>query len=366
MSGDLTTPDSADLFQFPCKVCGAKLSFKPGAEKLLCEYCGNVEEIPRSRDAVVEHAFEAYMPDATNSGYGRELKRYACQQCGAQTEVEPHISSFSCAFCGSNQVLPQEQSTTLHKPESLLPFLVDQKQCLDAFRAWVKSLWFRPNALKAQARPEQLKGVYIPFWTYDSMTQSWWNGEAGYYYYESESYLENGEWKTRRVRKIRWEWRDGTHAEFFDDVPVQGSPSVDASLVRAIEPFDTKQLVPYKPDYLSGLAAEDYREDMIACWPRAKDRIDSAIYSACKQKLGGDEQRNLSVTTSYLNRTYKLCLLPIWIASYRYQEKPYTYIVNGQTGKVAGKAPWSWLKITLFVVTIIAILAGIAMLAGRH
>ena len=219
MSADLTTPDSADLFQFPCKVCGAKLSFKPGAEKLLCEYCGNTEDIPKSRDAVAEHPFEAYTPDATNSGYGRELKRYACQQCGAQTEVEPQITSFSCAFCGSNQVLPQEQSTTLHKPESVLPFLVDQKRCLEEFRKWVNGLWFRPNALKQQARPEQLRGVYIPFWTYDSMTQSWWQGEAGHYYYEEESYRQNGEWKTRRVRKIRWEWREGTHAEFFDDVP---------------------------------------------------------------------------------------------------------------------------------------------------
>ena len=54
-------------------------------------------------------------------------------------------------------------------------------------------------------------------------------------------------------------------------------------------------------------------------------------------------------------------LLPIWIAAYRYQDKPFQFLVNGQTGEVVGKAPWSWIKITLFVLLIVAILVGAAV-----
>jgi hypothetical protein len=38
--------------------------------------------------------------------------------------------------------------------------------------------------------------------------------------------------------------------------------------------------------------------------------------------------------------------------------------VNARTGEVAGERPWSWIKIVLFVVMIVAIVVGIAALYG--
>ena len=354
----MTGDEGQKALEFKCGSCGAKLGFQPGAEQLQCPYCGHSEPIPQSKDQVVEHDFDSFVPDASNTGWGIERKRFDCRQCGAQTEVDPHITSFACAFCNSNQVVPQEHSVALHKPESLLPFEVDRKAVLERFRAWIRSLWFRPNALKKQASPQGMQGVYLPFWTYDSFTHSFWEGEAGTYYYEEDS-------EGNRERRVRWQLRSGTYEEFFDDVLIQGSPSVEAGLVRKLEPFDTTRLVPYKPEYLSGMAAEDYRSDMLACWPDAKSRMDAAIQSACSRLLGGDTQRGLMVQTSYLSKTYKLCLLPIWIASYRYQGKPYRYLVNGQTGRVAGTAPYSWVKITLAILALLCIVGVIAWLKGR-
>jgi hypothetical protein len=40
--------------------------------------------------------------------------------------------------------------------------------------------------------------------------------------------------------------------------------------------------------------------------------------------------------------------------------------VNGQTGEVTGKAPWSWLKITMLVVLIIAVIVGLIVLASQR
>jgi ribosomal protein S27AE len=129
---------------------------------LKCGHCGYTEAIASSADEVVEHPFEDYKEGPT--GWGTALKRFDCQQCGARTSVETHITAFVCAFCGSNHVVPQSQTEALHKPESILPFAVNQRQCLEEFRRWVNGLWFRPNALKEQATPDKLQGVYMPFW----------------------------------------------------------------------------------------------------------------------------------------------------------------------------------------------------------
>ena len=42
--------------------------------------------------------------------------------------------------------------------------------------------------------------------------------------------------------------------------------------------------------------------------------------------------------------SFKLVLLPVWVASYRYGGKEYPVVVNGQTGTVHGQRPQSGLK----------------------
>jgi hypothetical protein len=340
--------------RFPCKNCGAKLAWTPGAESLTCGYCGYTEAVPKTKAEVVEHPFEDYKPDST--GWDTAMKAWECGQCGARTEREPHVTASTCVFCGSNQIQPLAETTALHKPESLLPFKVNKEQVVDLFKKWVKGLWFRPDALKHEARPDGVNGVYTPFWAYDTMTHSFWQAEAGYHYYETND-------KGERVQRTRWEWTSGQHSQYFDDVLARGSESVPQSLAQAIEPFDTKGLVPYKPEFLAGMVAEDYRIDMPTAWTPAKSRIDHTIHDACRRKIPGDTNRNLTVQTSYLNRLYKLTLLPIWIASYRYQGKSYMYLVNGETGRVSGQAPFSWVKITLFVLSIAGIIGTIAALS---
>ena len=49
----------------------------------------------------------------------------------------------------------------------------------------------------------------------------------------------------------------------------------------------------------------------------------------------------------------------MWIASYRYSDKIYNFMVNGQTGKVQGEAPISWWKVALAVLIVLALLACI-------
>ena len=63
--------------------------------------------------------------------------------------------------------------------------------------------------------------------------------------------------------------------------------------------------------------------------------------------------------------TYKHLLLPVWILAYKYGEKTYQVVVNAATGEVQGERPYSWIKITLFVMTIAAVVATIVFFVNR-
>ena len=46
---------------------------------------------------------------------------------------------------------------------------------------------------------------------------------------------------------------------------------------------------------------------------------------------------------------WKHVLLPIWSLQYQFRDKTYTVLVHGQSGHCVGDAPYSWIKILLFV-----------------
>ena len=81
--------------------------------------------------------------------------------------------------------------------------------------------------------------------------------------------------------------------------------------------------------------------------------------------MPGDTQRSLRVDNTFQRLTFKHVLLPVWIAAYRYNNQVYRFLVNGQTGEVVGKAPWSWIKIALFTLVLAATAFVLYYLFGR-
>jgi hypothetical protein len=73
--------------------------------------------------------------------------------------------------------------------------------------------------------------------------------------------------------------------------------------------------------------------------------MEPEIRAAICRDIGGDRQRILSMTPKYFDISFKHILLPIWLSSYRYADRTYRFIVNGQTGTVQGERPWSIWKI---------------------
>jgi hypothetical protein len=351
--------------KFPCEGCGADLRWEPGVTALQCPYCGMAKSVAIPTGEVTEKEVDAALRAPRNLGWGAERKVIVCKRCGAHTTLEPHVSASSCAFCGTTAVVEAPPDPNVVRPEGLVPFRITRESALQSFRKWLHSLWLRPSDLKSSTRVESIKGAYIPFWTFDAATHSHWTAEAGYYYYVDVRVQENGRTVTKRERRIRWESAAGNLELFFDDVPVPASRGADTSLCQSIEPFPTAELTPYDPSFLSGFLAEENAIDLPEALESAKNRMRDEVRAACANQVPGDTHRNLVVHTNFSALAYKNALLPLWIAAYDYKGKPYRFLVNGATGKCAGTAPWSWVKITLLILTILTVVLIILSVAGN-
>ena len=182
----------------------------------------------------------------------------------------------------------------------MLPFRRSETEARDGIRAWYGRLWLAPSALKRRALTDTVRGVYLPYWTFDAQVEADWTAEAGHYYYETETYVVNGQTRTRQVQRIRWEPAAGHVSHFFDDDLVCASVGVQPALVRGIEPFPTHELKPYDAGYVAGWVVERYQIDLVGAAQRARAAMDAKLQALCAQQMPGDTYRNLVVARRLL------------------------------------------------------------------
>ena len=216
-------------------------------------------------------------------------------------------------------------------------------------RGWYRSRWFAPNKLKTAALTDTVHGLYVPYWTFDAQVAAQWTAEAGHYYYET---VRRGG-KTERERKIRWEHAAGSLDHFFDDELVPATKGVDAKLLNQVGAFPTDSLVPYDTGYVSGWVVEQYQIDLVAAAEQSRRVMEGKVRAMCSQQVPGDTQRNLQVEADYSAQTFKHILVPIWLLAYNYGRQTYQVVINGITGQIAGKYPFSWVKIVLAVFAVL-------------
>ena len=222
------------------------------------------------------------------------------QSCNAISVFDPKRQAQNCEFCGSAQLVPYEETKPAFRPESVLPFTVSEGTARDRIRQWYGKLWLAPNALKRRALTDTVKGIYLPYWTFDAQADAQWTAEAGHYYYTTETYTEGGQTRTRQVRNVRWEPASGRLSHFFDDDLVCASVGVHPQLLRGVEPFPTASLKPYDAGYVAGWVVERYQIDLIGAAQRARAAMDAKVEAMC---AAADSGRHLSQS----RRPHVLC-----------------------------------------------------------
>lgn len=353
---------------FPCDRCGADLEFSIGQQSLQCSYCGAIKQITIPADEeIVEQDLEAMLVhlaelkqqgETDHSASGEHAIR--CRSCGADVIFQGTLTSTHCPYCGSPlqrenvHVAPQRITV-----DGVLPFLVPKEKAAANLRTWVQSLWFAPNEFKKQGANGKFSGVYLPFFTFDAMTFTRYHGQRGDHYWVT---VNHGK-EQRRERRTRWSSANGQFQRFFDDVLVVGLKGDHPELLQALEPWPLGRCIPFRQELLSGFFSRTYDLELKDCFTDGRQRMEAALTSEVRERIGGDEQSIESQKTAYSALSYKHLLLPVWLLVYRYRDKPYRIAINAATGEVQGQRPYSWVKITFAVLAAITVAATVYFLA---
>ncbi|HEX8847555.1 MAG TPA: hypothetical protein VF791_23130 [Pyrinomonadaceae bacterium] len=360
------------VHRYPCSSCGAILVFEPKDGMLSCPYCGHKEVIPTSADQVQERSYEEYLKPREDQMQvlAAGALEVQCSSCGAVVTFVPPEVARACDFCGAEIVAQPKSADPTVAPEGVLPFGIVQQQATASVKQWISTRWFAPNALKKFAEPQAIDGIYLPFWTYDANTVSYYTGQRGEYYYVTETYTETDDQgrsvtKTRQVRHTRWWPVAGTVSRWFDDILIPATKSLPVNRLHALEPWDLPEIKAYDPAFLSGFKAQRYQVELGEGFEQAKAIAASVIQSDVRSDIGGDEQMISDIKTHYSAITFKHLLLPVYAGAYKLNQKVYQVVVNGRTGEVQGDRPYSVWKITLFILAILAVILTIFLLVKK-
>jgi len=334
-----------------CPSCGAVMDFDPTTGGLKCTYCGHEEKISAD-DSAKELDFMSE-EEKGNHNWGITTKTVICKSCGAETVYDELQIASECPYCGSNQVMEVKAENTL-APGGVCPFRIDIKTAGARFKKWISRKLFCPSEAKRKAKPEAFKGVYLPYWTFDSDTKTKYSANYGI-----DRVVSDFKGKSRIVTD--WYPTSGTYREFIDDQIILASVRHGENLLSGVEPFVTKENVVYSPKYIAGFASERYSIGLKDAWEKAKifisRKLDNSIKREIRAKHNADRVSNLRLDTVYSNIKYKYLLLPVWISSFKYRRKLYQFAINGQTGRVSGKTPISPLRVAVAILIFVAILA---------
>jgi hypothetical protein len=361
-------PEIPALEKHACPACGAQAEWMPARQKLACPFCGTESpyRIDRATGRVVEQDLAAALrslPDE-HRGWLTARRSVQCQSCRAVMVFDPERVGQNCEFCGAPTLVDYNEIRSPIRPTGVLPFRVDSGDVKDNIRRWWRSKWLAPGRLARVSLVDTMRSVYIPYWTFDARAHCRWDADAGYYYYvDVESRDAHGRRVVRRERRTRWEPSSGSVDHTFDDEPVPGTQGVPLELLRQVEPFPTHEVLPYDTALLSGHVVEHYKVVLFDAAERSIKQMRAKLEQLCARQVPGDTYRNLRIAPEYSDRTFKHVLVPIWLLSYDYGARAYQVIVNGYTGRVAGRYPLSYWKLLLIVLVVAVAAITFVMLA---
>lgn len=341
----------ATLMDYKCPCCGAPISFNSDAQKMVCQYCSNEFEMETLKS--FDEALKEEQPDQMDwaSQPGNEWMKeeldgkslYLCNSCGGQIISDANTGATSCPYCGSPVVIMGQFAGDL-RPDIIIPFKLDKEAAKAALKKHYNGKKLLPKSFRDDNYIDDIKGLYVPFWLFDAKanaqiryratrTRHW--SDSKYNYSETQYYMVN---------------RAGSLG--FNAVPVDGSSKMADDLMESIEPFDISAAVPFQSAYLSGFLADKYDVTSEQSIDRANERIKKSTEQTFRETVQGyttvtAESTNVQFTGSQI----RYALYPVWILSTKWNDKTYTFAMNGQTGKFVGDLPcdkgayWRWFGI---------------------
>lgn len=293
---------------------------------------------------------------------------FECSNCGAALVVSAEQRTTSCPYCASPQIIERAPRADRPDPAFTLGFAVSEQHARERVKGWLKSRGFFRKPEIARAAIVDMRGVYVPAYLYTATAHTQYQAQIGEEYTTTETYTTtdskgNTQTHTRTVTHTEWRSLAGSHSAYLTDVLVTASRSIANAELEAVEPFDLMQLRRYSPALLSGWIAEEPTLDREASAAYARREAIAKIGAQLSDFMPGDRHTDLSYQTSFEAESFDLCHVPMWVlaAEYDPEQPAVRVIVNGQSGKLVGKAPLSWPRIVVTILVALALSAGLVV-----
>lgn len=352
--------------EYKCPNCNGTLTFESTLQKMKCSYCDteidveamNAYEEEVKNDRSDETTWETTAGGKWQEGETEGMLVYNCQSCGANVVGDETMGATTCPYCGNNIVLLGQFQGDL-RPDYVIPFKLDKKAAKEAYKRHLQGKKLLPEVFKDENHVEEIKGVYVPFWLFDTKTN------AHMRYKGTKTHV----WSDSNYRYTRTSFynivRGGTID--FQKVPVDGSTKMPDDLMESLEPFDFSQAVDFQTAYLAGYLADKYDVDEKESVNRANERIKKSTEEMFRRTVTGYGMVvSEHSTVQYKEGKASYALYPVWILTTKWQGQSYIFAMNGQTGKFVGDLPvdkslawkyhWKYSAIIAAVVFIISLI----------
>ncbi|RNI21304.1 hypothetical protein [Flexivirga caeni] len=348
---------------YPCPQCGANLTYDPGHDQLLCLSCGHAEVIAAPQGSVAKRDLGTAMRELAQRAAGDQgslTREVVCQNCGGVTSFTGTLTATKCPYCATPIQRDDLQQAPQRLPiDGVLPFQIDERTARSNVEQWITGRWFAPREFKTYREVGTFTSIYLSYFAYDAQTVTDYTGQRG------ENYtVEVGEGNDRHTEtRTNWWPVSGRVANDFRDVVEPANTGLDAKKLVALEPWPIPAARPYSAQYVAGHLSRTYDEDAQQRFENgARHQMDKEIQSTVRRDIGGDEQRVDQVRTTFQTLAFAQLLLPVWLLTVTYDGRPFQVFINGVTGEVQGRRPWSAVKITAAVVAAIIVVAIVLVL----
>lgn len=327
------------LQEYKCPCCGGALAFDSSIQKMKCPFCDTEFEMEALEDydeVLKEDRADSMEWETTaggewENGEADALRTYICKSCGGEIVGDANTAATTCPFCGNRVVMMGNFSGAL-KPDLIIPFKLDKNAAKDGLMRHLSGKRLLPRVFKSQNHIDEIKGVYVPFWLFDT---------------DADAQMRYSATKVRTWSDEDYDYKETSHFAVsrggnisFENVPVDGSSKMADDLMESIEPYNMADAVDFRTAYLAGYLADKYDVGAEESVERANERVKKSTesaFAATVKDYDTVETENSSIQLK--NGKAKYALYPVWLLNTTWNGNQYTFAMNGQTGKFVGNLP---------------------------
>jgi len=329
----------ADVLNFKCPCCGAKLTYNGSTEQMTCEFCGvsfTVEQAKAAQEAEAEDAASSSMVWTTKeklliTDEDGKVQGYRCPSCTAEMVADEKTAATECPYCGNQAIIP-ESFSGLYEPDYVLPFKVDKENAKAKLKEFVKGKKLLPKSFTANNRIDSITGLYVPFWLYSCKADGSVTYEAVKKSRREDAnftYEKNDFYRVKRSGEMN-----------FEKIPVDASTKMDDTVMESLEPYDMSKAVKYDAAYFSGYLADRYDVEEKDAQPRANERVMNTFREKMRSQISGyDSVTEKNEIINLTDAKAEYAMFPVWMMTTKFEGNSYTFGINGQTGKMVGELP---------------------------